>query len=344
MKNITTIFLLFLLFRLPLAAQTPCWVEEFNSSQGWTLEENWTVAGGLLQFYWTPTILNFDLSATSPLIPFPETVQELIVNQYLDVFGWSSPPEVAEISVIVQGEPFVLWSYELSNDNWGQTTGSDLVLDISNFAGQTGQIKFRTYGPTTYQWNWWNVFNMRITAMYENDLTITGITGPAAINPDETGTWNIAVKNLGSSIQSDYTLNLFSLKNYELIASVDISENINPQETKNLNIEWTPETAYNTVLRGEIVLENDQYPDNNISKGHFVRIKPNIEFSVLLWDYDNSIETITDPEIGDAIQPSTGLERVLQAAGIEYDFVNYLPNNLNDYEMIFSTMGCFCVD
>ena len=344
MKNITRLILLFLLFRLPLAAQTPCWTEEFNSSQGWTLEENWAIGGGLLQFYWTPTILNFDLSATSPLLSFPVTVQELIVNQYLDVFGWSTPPEVAEISVIVQGEPFVLWSYELSNDNWGQITGSDLVLDISNFAGQTAQIEFRTYGPTTFQWNWWNIFNVSITAMYENDLTITGITGPAAVNPEQSATWNIAVKNLGSSAQSDYTLNLFSLKNYELIASLIVSEIINPQETKILNIEWTPGTAYNTVLRGELILENDEFPDNNISKGQFVRIKPNIEFSVLLWDYDNSIETITDPEIGDEIQPSTGLERVLQAAGIDYTFVNYLPNNLNNYDMIFSTMGCFCVD
>lgn len=343
MKNLTTIFLLVLLFRLPLAAQTPCWVEEFNSSQGWTLDENWTIADGKLRFYWSPTITNFDLTATSPVVSLIENTQELIVNQFLDTFGSSYPSEVAEISIVVSGEPQILWSYEISAGNWGMTNGTDLILDISNYSGQNVQFQFRTYGPSTYNWDWWDVFSLTVTSMLENDLTVAQIDGPANLNPNETGTWNVSVKNIGSMVQTGFMLNLVSLNYYDIIAAMNINEVINPQETKVYSFDWTPEYAYNTVLRAEVQLEGDEFSENNMSKGHFVRIKPNIEFSVLVWDYDNSIETVTDPEIGDIIQPSTGLERVLQAAGIEYDFVNYLPNNLNDYDIVFSTMGCYCV-
>ena len=344
MKYIGLTLLLILVLHLPTNAQTPYWTDDFNTSQGWTLDSNWTIANGILEFYWSPTITNFDLSATSPVITLPENVQDLIVNQYLDAFESGTTTEAAEISVIINGEPQVLWTYQLINGNWGQSTGTDLIFEIGDYAGMDAQIRFRTYGPSTFQWDLWDVFNVKITALYASDLAITNITGPAAINPDESGQWEISLKNLGSEPQSDFLIKLVSLKYNNLIASLNISESILPQETKVYNIVWTPETAYNTVLRAEVIKEGDQYLINNQSKGQFVRIKPNVEFSVLLWDYDNSIETITDPELCDAIQPSTGLERALDAAGIDYTFVNYLPNNLDDYDMIFSTMGCYCVD
>lgn len=344
MKTTAILLLLLLLLKLPSSSQTPCWVEDFNSSQDWTLEENWTIGGGLLQFYWNPAVYNFDLSANSPVITLPENVRELIVNQFLDTFGSSNPSEVAEISIVINGEPVVLWSYEISNGNWGQTSGTELVLDISSYAGMEAQIKLRTYGLTTFQWDLWNVFSLQVTALYPTDLSISQFDGPDSINPNETGTWNISVKNLGYEVQSNFVLELFCLKYNEIVATTTITESINPQETKVYNLEWTPETAYNTVLHSKVILEGDPFAENNISKGHFVRIKPDIDFSVLVWDYDNSIETVTDPELGDIIQPSTGLERALQSAGISYDLVYYLPNNLNDYDMIFSTMGCYCVD
>ena len=80
-----------------------------------------------------------------------------------------------------------------------------------------------------------------------------------------------------------------------------------------------------------------------MSGSHFVRVNPDIDFNILVWDNDNSIETILDPENGDMIQPSTGLTRALDAAGLNYDFCSDLPDDLFEYEILYGTMGCYCV-
>ena len=87
MKKLIYMLLLVLIFKLPVIAQTYTWSESFNTGQGWTLEPNWSVASGKLEFYWSPQIPNFDLSAVSPLISLPENAYDLTVTQYLDVFS-----------------------------------------------------------------------------------------------------------------------------------------------------------------------------------------------------------------------------------------------------------------
>ena len=91
------------------------------------------------------------------------------------------------------------------------------------------------------------------------------------------------------------------------------------------------------------MFEGDEFEGNNVSKSHFVRINPDIDFSILVWDNDNDIETIICPVQGDEIQPSTALTRVLDEAGFEYNVIHFLPDDLDTYDMVFSTMGCFCV-
>ncbi|MEZ5082962.1 MAG: hypothetical protein R2750_05890 [Bacteroidales bacterium] len=98
------------------------------------------------------------------------------------------------------------------------------------------------------------------------------------------------------------------------------------------------------MLYGALESEEDQFAGNNTSKAHFLRVKPAIDFNVLVWDNDNGIQTITCPEQGDMITPSTGLKRALASADIEYDYYTYLPEDLEVYDMIFCTMGCFCLD
>ena len=343
MKKTLYLLLLFMLFKLPLMAQTPYWAEEFDTGQGWALDNNWAIANGKMQFFWSPTITNFDLSAVSPIITLPENTQELIVTQYLDVFGYSSPSEVAQIIIISEGDESLLWDHELAWDNWGAPGGTELILDISDFSGQDIQFKFRTFGPTTYEWNWWDIFRLEVTVMLDTDLTVTNVEGPIVIDITETGQWDMNVKNLGSLPQSDFTLKLFSFKFGDLIGTIDITEAINPGETKAFTFDWTPSIAQNTALYGIVIKDGDEYEQNNMSGSHFVRVNPDIDFNILVWDNDNSIGTILDPENGDMIQPSTGLTRALDAAGLNYDYCTSLPDDLFEYEILYSTMGCYCM-
>lgn len=43
------------------------------------------------------------------------------------------------------------------------------------------------------------------------------------------------------------------------------------------------------------------------------------------------------------IQAEIGIKRALDAAGISYDLYSYLPTDLSGYDMIFATLGCYCL-
>jgi hypothetical protein len=327
-----------------LRAQTIYWAEEFNSGQGnWSLEDNWSVTTGMLQFYWTPNWTNFDLSAVSPLITLPENIAELTVIQYLDVFSGTGN-EFAEINIRIGSESFVLWNYNLVGGNWGNATGSELIFPLSEYAGQDVQVEFRTYGIDTYNWNWWNVFEIKMSAMFEKDLAVDDISGPVTIDILEQGTWTVDVKNYGSQPQSGYSVKLFCHKTGNMIGNVEVTETLSPQETASYSFQWSSNAAYNTAFYGVVELEGDVFAANNISKSNFVRIDPGFEFDILVWDYDNAIQTVTCPEEGDLIEPSAALMRALDVAGYDYNVVNSLPADLLNYEIVFSTMGCYCVD
>jgi hypothetical protein len=120
------VFLLFLL-RMPVGGQTSYWHEDFSSAQGWTLDNNWTWLDGKIQFYWSPIISNFDLSATSPLITLDENTTELVVKQFLHVYVGTND-EVAEILLIKDDVEVSLWEHPLSNGDWGNPSGSMPVL------------------------------------------------------------------------------------------------------------------------------------------------------------------------------------------------------------------------
>lgn len=341
MKKLLTFFIL-LLFIWPTFAQTPYWTEDFSVGEEWSLDENWNVYGGKLEFNWSPAISNFDVSAVSATIPLHESIGELIVSQYLDVFS-TSETEVAEISILYDGNEDVLWSHPLSNGSWGSYTGEDIEFSLTEYAGMDVQFKFRTYGESSYNWNWWNVFNMTLTVYLDQDLSVSEISGPTQIELMETGTWTFDVKNTGSEVVSDYTVKLYDFKTSELIGSIDELSEIDPEGIKSYSFDWQSAAAYNTVLYGVVELETDEFVGNNTSRSHFVRVNPDIDFNILVWDNDNEIPTVTCPEYGDEIDPSTGLTRALDVAEYEYDYYYYLPENLNTYDIVFSTMGCFCV-
>jgi len=332
-----------ILLKMASTAQTPFYTENFNSGEGWQLDANWQVLNGQLQFTWSPTITNFDLSAISSAIELPQTVQEIIVNQYLNVYSTSNPPEVAAIYLVSSGEESLLWEYTLDNGNWGVIGGEEISLDIAAFGGEIVQFKFRTHGLTTFNWNDWNIYDFTLTTLLDNDLAILGLEGTTILNLEEPGMWDMEIRNLGAIPQSNFILKLFNCKNGEMIDQIEVEDEIQPQQSKIYSFAWTPGHVQHTAISGSLELEGDEHPGNNTSISHFVRVEPDIEFSILVWDNDNNIQTITDPELGDEITPAEGLTRALDAAGFEYDYTTYLPTNYASYDIIFATLGCYCL-
>ncbi|MCD4697328.1 MAG: hypothetical protein K8S16_13915 [Bacteroidales bacterium] len=343
MKKLLFLIFLYSMLKLPVFSQTVVWHEDFIHGQGWFLEDNWAIASGKLEFYWSPSITNFDQQALSPLISLDDNIDELIITQNLDIYT-GTPNEFAEISVITETDTVVLWNYELLQGNWGVSTGTEITFSMEEFANQQIRICFRTYGQTTFNWNWWDIFDIKVTAHFDNDLCLHNISGPNSINVLQEGIWTVQVKNLGTNTMSDYTVKIFDYKSGDLIGSYDELDDIQPNEIKTYNFNWMSYAAYNTVFYGALVSTDDLFIGNNTSEAHFVRINPDIEFNLMVWDNDNGIQTVVCPEEGDLITASTGLTRALESAGFEYDYYTYLPDNLEDYDIVFSTMGCFCVD
>lgn len=342
MKKLIYLLILVLLMKIPIFAQTVYWEEEFNSATNWTMEGNWAISSGFLQFYWSPDVSNFDMSAISPVITLHENIDEIIVNQYLDVFS-GTPNEVAEIIIIHGSEETVLWEYVLQGGNWGSPEGTEIMFSLSDYAGMDVQFKFRTYGATTYNWNWWNIYNIKLTAYFNNDLCLHSIIGPNNLDMNQSGTWNVEIKNLGLEPQSNFSVDLFSYKTSELIDNVTITNELLSGESEIIDFTWTPVEFQNTALYAIVTANEDDFTENDISESCFLRVNPDAEFSILVWDNDNDIETIIDPEKGDYIQGEVGITRALDAAGINYDLVSSLPAGLNDYDIVFATMGCYCL-
>ncbi len=342
MRRFYYMLLFLFLTGLPAFAQTVFWSEDFVSGLGWTVDGNWKIENDMMGFFWSPQLENFDCSSVSPIIHLHESSTSLVVGQFLDVFATTSD-EMAEISVITQSGEDILWSYALSNGNWGSTSGDDLEIPIADYAGQDVQIKFRTYGASTFNWSGWYIFNVRLNADLYNDLAVTAIIGPKKLDIGETGTWDVKIKNFGFQPASNFSVKLFNYKTGELIASIDDTEEIDPLANKSYTFNWSSPAAYNTALYSVIVFEGDEFIGNNTSKSHFIRINPEIDFSVLVWDNDNDIPTVSDPEQGDEIQPSESLTRALELAGIQYTYSKSLPGNLTGFDMVFGTMGCYCL-
>jgi hypothetical protein len=339
------IYLLLLMLILSFGAigQTPYWEEDFMEAQEWTTEGNWAVNTGYMRFNWDPIMTNFDMSATSPVITLEDKDYGLSITQYLEPWMESVTTEKAEISIISDGNEFVLWSYDLSNGYWGAVGGTGIDFDISAYAETDIQIRFRTYGPTTDAWFWWDVFSLSIITFLDNDMAVKEITGPVNLEMNENGTWIVEVKNAGLDYQKDFMVKFFDFKTGELIGSITEEDSLSFGETKTYDFNWSYDSAYNTVLRAVIEHEGDEYLTNNVSNGAFVRIKPDREIKIAVWENDNAIPTIVDPEIGDVIRPPIGVKRALRSAGFTYDSLYLLPDSLAGYDVILAILGCYCL-
>lgn len=340
------IYLLILLFALqwPAFSQTTVINEDFeNELIGWDFEGNWFHEPGYIFMYYHPITYDYDFWVVSPEIEVPVSGGDLILNHFIDVYAVNVTNEKCEISVIHNGNEDVVWEYELSDGPWGSIFGTDLLIPLDEYLGETIQLKMRSYGAQSNALWGWFIFNVNLTTFFDYDLAAIELTGPGNLDPNEGGTWQLSVKNLGLSPATGFSIKLFSYKEDNEVASATFSETINPGETGNVPVVWASDVVHNTVLYSVIDHADDQYIKNNQSKGHFLRIEPAQAYNVLVWDNDNGISTVINPETGVLQQPNIGIEQALQAAGIQYSFFSNLPSNLGQYDVIITTMGCYCL-
>jgi hypothetical protein len=345
MKKLIYLIFSLLLLQVSSFSQTSIIDEDFmDPVTGWEMENNWSQEEGYLMLYYYPIVENYDLSSRTPEFYVPANGGEIVFNMFIDVFLSSVTDEKCEISVVKEnGDEDVVWTYDLSEGAWGSFSGEELTLSLDDYIGQNIRLRMRSYGSTTAAMWGWFLFNVEFTTWFDYELTAVNITGPSKLEIMEEGTWQIGVKNQGLMPESNFQVELYSFKTGQSIAQANYSNTLAAGQTANISLNWSADHSHNTVVYATIHSVNDEFQYNNQTAGHFVRIEPDLDYNVLIWNNDNGIATVEQPESGQLQRPGIGIEKALQAAGIEADYTTSLPANLENYDVILATMGCYCL-
>ncbi len=342
--------LVYLIFSLVMIqafsfSQTSIINEDFMEPlTGWEMESNWSQEEGYLMLYYYPIVQNYDLSSKTSEFYVPANGGNVIFNMFIDVFAATVSDEKCEISVIKSdGGEDILWSYDLTEGPWGSFSGAELSLSLDDYIGETVRLRMRSYGSTTAAMWGWFFFNVNFTTWFDYELSAVNITGPSKLEIMEEGIWQIGIKNQGLASVSDFQVELHCYKTGQNVAEGFYTNTLSPGQTANVSLNWAADHAYNTVVYANINSEEDEFQSNNKTAGHFVRIEPDMDYNVLIWNNDNGISTVVQPESGQMQRPGIGIQKALQAAGIDADYTTNLPASIENYDVIIATMGCYCL-
>jgi hypothetical protein len=242
--------------------------EPFDTNNGWTLESNWSITAGALTLSDTPTITNYDLSATSPNIVVPATAGDMVISHYLHQY---TPPETFEIIVVAGGTPNILWSYNESA-SWGVVGGQDLTLSLVPFAGQTIQLKFRSHGATTFGFYDWFIYDIKAYASLNMDMGALSLTGSTTPTQGTATNYIVTVKNTGLTAVTAYTVKL--MKNTTVEIGSQAGTSLAPNTTQTHTFNWTPDATGPAVLTGKVILTGDLNPNNDITPELNINVQP----------------------------------------------------------------------
>ena len=322
-------------------AQPVIWEEDFSSNPGtWNLDQNWSITSGNLQLSWTPTVAPYDLSAISPQIQLPNNVSDLEVIQYVNEYS-TNEGEYCEINLLYNQSTVTLWSFEMNGQDWGVNGGSEFITSLSDYGGETVQLEFRGYGSSTYNFNYWYIYNVAITAALDHDLAAVGISGPSSCNVGDLTNWSVTVKNTGMNPESNFTVKLMK-EGEELLASQTINSTLSPNETHTEDFTWTPPTDEATYLYGKVEISGDEFEGNNETGYHNLNIYPQNAPLILIWDNDNN-SGVSNPDFSGEIPCQQFLQMAFDNNNVMYETNTSLPSDLSVYDAIFVTLGVFCV-
>ncbi len=323
-----------------LFAQTVFYEEDFEADPtDWEYGQNWEWIEDHLELYWNPIIPDYDMSAYSPDLQLPENVGELVVSQWLSIY--EPFDEVIVISVVHNMGEDVLWSYQMAAGDWGEEGGEDLTLELSPYAGQEVQLRFRSYGRTTFSFNNWNIYNVTVYQAFDTDLAAVEVTGPTIVEQNSEQTWEVTVRNDGFDTISNFDVRLLKEGSITIgeIHSTDVLEF---QDTQTYAFNWTPNGAEDTYLYGVVELEGDEWPGNDQTPVYEIMIYPQGAPMVLVWDNDRYSHYI-DPDYGNITDCEDGIIEVLDDNQVPCVVLNRLPDDLTIFDVIAVELGLYCV-
>jgi CARDB len=344
-KTLVWVPLLIMIMMLPISAiaQSIFWEETFVTDPGtWTFEPNWSVdlLSESLFLNWDPQADNYDLSATSPVISLPANVSDILLSQWFS--DYSSVDEVIEVYVIAGESEIMVWSHAGVDGDWGVENGTPLELSLRDYASQDVQLKFRSHGSSSFNINWWIIYDIVIYAAFDNDLSAHSVVGPAGAEQNVENNWSVIVKNAGvNTIPGGYQVDLF-VNGTTLLGTTTDTDEIASGATIAYPFPYTPTEVGTFTLSGSVTFTGDEFTDNDTSSDFEVMVYGEGLPFVLIWDNDNGSH-YTNPETGGYDVCENSLSLVLDDLNIPYLLVQDLPQDISSHEIVFVELGLFCV-
>jgi len=320
-----------------ISGQVIVWEDSFiNEPDDWLLEGNWDYRADqeVIQLDWNPGTLNYDFSACSPEIYLPDNTTDLVLTH--SIFNHSANDEVAEIRVITQEGDELLWNYFYSNGDFAET---DLSLDLSAYAGETIQLKFRSYGSNSFNIEWWKIFNVTIYSMVTIDIKAIEVVCHDFIEQNATEEIGVRIKNTGMTFVSNFQVKLH--KETQEIATATYEATLSPGEEDTLFFSYSFSKPEDTWLKGEIILENDNNQTDNITEQHNAMVYLSGLPVCLVYDNDNNSHYF-NPENGLFMPCEESITSALEANNIPFLLTRELPIVLDLYDIVFVEAGIYC--
>ncbi len=150
------------------------------------------------------------------------------------------------------------------------TVWAEYVVSFSGYAGTGRTVAFRHGQGGSYQDIY--IDNVMLEYTPQNDLAALSVQGNVTPSVGLASTYTVSIFNWGTSPQNSYTVKLFKAGEVEL-ASV-AGPPVNPNQTVQASLAWTPDAQGPTSLYGKIVLATDQNSLNDQSPYLPVTVQP----------------------------------------------------------------------
>ncbi|HPQ35218.1 MAG TPA: carboxypeptidase regulatory-like domain-containing protein [Tenuifilaceae bacterium] len=238
---------------------------------GWSVqgfgERNWSVkhtdlAGGSapeIRLFWSPTFEGQTKLVSAPVNITGTSNLRLNMNHYLSNYALYENTLAVCISFDA-GETWTnLWEHTIVGD----IESSELEFFFPVPQGATSMLIGWEFNGDVFQINNWNIDNVILVPVLNNDLEASFIKGNAIPNEGQANLYTIRVKNTGNNEQSEYSVKLMR-EGGTILASAP-GESLACGEYADFQLEWTPSSddIGKTSLYGVVEIANDQVPDNN---------------------------------------------------------------------------------
>ncbi|MEA3475019.1 MAG: carboxypeptidase regulatory-like domain-containing protein [Candidatus Cloacimonadota bacterium] len=236
------------------------WTTYPVSPNNWEWDSDYEAA----KLNWSPSVPNYDMSLISPQFVLPQDsthIFDLTISMYINDYSVDSS-EVMEIWIIHDGQETMIFEWDLDeNDDWGSSGGTDWVYtNMDQFAGETIQLKFRSHGEDTFNFNYWYIYMVWFHYLIYPDYgtlqgTVTDNSGNPLENVSVHAEDNIAgvpYYNVLTNENGEYSIDsmmtgiydiTFELEHYNVMVEEDV-ETL-PNQTTILNMIMTaPELIF----------------------------------------------------------------------------------------------------